>query len=410
VVRKRAASVYRRPIFDRLLERAHEERRFLQVLAGPRQVGKTTLARQVMDAVGVPAHFASADDPALRDRGWLETQWQLGRARARDGGRAGALLVLDEIQKVPDWSELVKTLWDEDTAAGLPLRVMLLGSAPLLMQRGLSESLAGRFEVVRVSHWSLGEMREAFGWDLDRYLFFGGYPGAAGLAPDEDRWRAYVLDALVETSLARDILLLARVDKPALLRRLFRLACERSGDVVSYTRMLELLPGVGNTVTLAHYLDLLAGAGLVAGLSKYVPADVLRQRGSSPKLLALNTALIAATSGASFAEARTDADLRGRLVEAAIGAHVAGAVPLAAQLSYWRDGRAEVDFVLPLPGRRGGVVAVEVASGRQRDVVSGVGAFRRLVAEARPLLVGGRGVDVDEFLSRDPGEWLSAAA
>jgi len=191
---------YRRPVYDTILGRAHEPRRFLQVLAGPRQVGKTTLARQVMDAVGVPAHMASADDPALRESGWLETQWEIGRLRARNGGRAGGLLVMDEIQKIPAWSESVKRLWDEDTAAALPLRVMLLGSAPLLVQKGLTESLAGRFELIRVSHWSFAEMRDAFGWTLEQYLYFGGYPGAADLISDEERWSRYLLDSLVETT------------------------------------------------------------------------------------------------------------------------------------------------------------------------------------------------------------------
>ncbi|HET7141555.1 MAG TPA: AAA family ATPase, partial [Candidatus Limnocylindria bacterium] len=170
MARAGAKKQYRRPVYETILARAHEPRRFIQVLAGPRQVGKTTLARQVMDAVGVPAHFASADDPALRESGWLETQWEIGRLRARNGGRAGGLLVMDEIQKIPAWSESVKRLWDEDTADGLELRVMLLGSAPLLVQKGLTESLAGRFELIRVSHWSFPEMRDGFGWSLAQYL------------------------------------------------------------------------------------------------------------------------------------------------------------------------------------------------------------------------------------------------
>lgn len=225
------AEPFRRPIFDSALARLHEPRRFIQVLAGPRQVGKTTLARQLLAASGLPSHFASADDPALRDRAWLDAQWEAARG-LRAGN--GAVLVVDEIQKVTGWHETVKRLWDEDTRHRSKMHVVLLGSAPLLVQRGLSESLAGRFELIRLWHWSFAEMREAFGWDLDRYLFFGGYPGAAALIDDQERWAAYVRDSLIETTISRDVLLLSRVDKPALLRQLFRLACDYSAQVVSY--------------------------------------------------------------------------------------------------------------------------------------------------------------------------------
>jgi uncharacterized protein len=405
--RKRRAP-YRRPVYEAILARAHEPRRFLQVLAGPRQVGKTTLARQVMDAVGVPAHFASADDPTLRDAGWLAVQWQIGRARARDGGRAGGLLVLDEIQKVPDWSEWVKRFWDEDSASTVPLRVMLLGSAPLLVQRGVTESLAGRFELIRVTHWSFAEMRDAFGWDLDRYLYFGGYPGAADLIGDEERWARYVLDALVETSLSRDVLLLSRVDKPALLRRLFQLGCQRSGEVVSYTQMLDELPGVGNTTTLAHYLELLAGSGMLTGLPKYTGGE-LRQRASSPKLLALNSALIAATGSSPFDSVQTDGALRARLAVSAVGAHLAAELPTGGSLHYWREGQRGVDYVV-VPGRaRDAAVERPVAIELRLSVGSGGGglaAFASLYPGARQLIVGDGGVPLETFLAEPLDAWL----
>src|SRR3989337_2466866 len=291
----RKPQVYRRPIYDEILARAHEPRQFIQVLAGPRQVGKTTVARQVMDSIGIPGHFASADAPDPEDIGWIYTQWAIGRQQAKMGGRAGGLLVLDEVQKVRDWSDVVKQLWDEDTQSGIQLRVMLLGSAPLLVRKGLSDSLAGRFEIVRITHWTFAEMRDAFGWDLDRYLFYGGYPGAAPLIKRHGRWEEYILDAIVETNLSRDILLLNRVEKPALLRQLFRLACSYSGQVLSYTKMLGTLTDAGNTVTLAHYLELLGGAGMVTGLGKY-SGPAVPKGASSPKLLALNTALMTATS------------------------------------------------------------------------------------------------------------------
>ena len=391
---------YRRPIFETALARAREPRRFIQVLAGPRQVGKTTLARQVLEAVELPSHYASADDALGRDRAWLEAQWELGRLRAREGGRRGALLVLDEAQTAPAWSEVVKRLWDEDTAAGVRLKVMLLGSAPPLVQRGLTESLAGRFELIRIPHWSFAEMRDGFGWKLERFLYFGGYPGAASLARDEERWRRYILDSLVETTLSRDILLLTRVDKPALLRRLFQLACAYSGQVLSYQKMLGQLHDAGNTTTLAHYLELLGGAGMVTGLQKFSGAQV-RQRGSSPKLLVLNTALMTAISGFSFGAAREDTEFWGRLVESAVGAHLANA---QVEVFYWRDRSREVDFVAR-SGRS--VTAIEVTSSRRKESLPGMQAFAELHAPTRKLLVGGQGIPLEEFLLAPVQTWLS---
>jgi predicted AAA+ superfamily ATPase len=404
----RAPKIYRRPVYDEILARAHEPRGFIQVLAGPRQVGKTTLARQVMDAIGIPGHFASADAPDPEDVGWIYTQWAIGRQQARMGGRAGGLLVLDEVQKIRDWSEVVKQLWDEDTAAGTPLRAMLLGSAPLLVRHGLSESLAGRFEIIRVTHWTFAEMRDAFGWDLDRYLFYGGYPGAASLVRSHERWEQYILDAIVETNLSRDILLLNRVEKPALLRQLFRLACAYSGQVLSYTKMLGSLTDAGNTVTLAHYLELLGGAGMVTGLAKY-SGSAVRRRGSSPKLLALNTALISATARTTFAGARADHATWARLVESAVGAHLwAHADP--EDLTWWRDGNDEVDWVVR-PGKllRGAdaPVAIEVRTGHPRGT-RGLAAFTRTHRAARSLVVGEGGIPIVDFLAAHPREWLEA--
>lgn len=227
--------MYRRPMYHALLSRLQERRRFLQVLAGPRQGGKTTVARQVLDAIKVPSHYASADEPTLQSRTWIEQQWEVGRLLIREAkGTGGALLVLDEIQKIPGWSEAVKRLWDADSAKRVPLKVVLLGSAPLLMQRGLTESLAGRFEIIPVPHWAYPEMQQAFGWSLDQFLYFGGYPGAAELIADHQRWARYILDSLIETTISRDVLLMTRVDKPALLRQLFQLGCHYSGQVLSY--------------------------------------------------------------------------------------------------------------------------------------------------------------------------------
>jgi predicted AAA+ superfamily ATPase len=314
------------------------------------------------------------------------------------------VLVLDEIQKVPGWSEMVKRCWDADTAARCPLKVVLLGSAPLLVQQGLTESLAGRFEIIAVPHWSYDEMRAAFGWNVDQYVYFGGYPGAAELITDPPRWARYILDALIETTIARDVLLMTRVDKPALLRRLFQLGCTYSGQVLSYQKMLGQLQEAGNTTTLAHYLELLAGAGMLTGLAKF-SAERVRQRASSPKLQVLNTALLSAQAPLALAEARRTPEVWGRLVESAVGAHLLNSsMGTTAEVFYWRERGREVDFVVRV-GKH--VVAIEVKSGGSKGSFSGMEAFARAFHPRRALLVGGDGLPLERFL-QTPATELAA--
>lgn len=394
---------FRRPYAAILARRLAEPRRHLQVVAGPRQVGKSTLVQQVTAAQDRPVISLSADIPALRDREWLTREWQGARDAARAAGRRGAILVLDEVQKVAEWAETVKLLWDEDTRRRVPLRVVLLGSAPLLVERGLGESLAGRFELLRLPHWSFTEMRDAFGWSLERYLFYGGYPGAAPLVRDPERWRRYILDSLVETTISRDVLLLTRVDKPALLRRVFELGCRYSGQVLSFTKMLGQLQDAGNTTTLAHYLELLAGAGMVAGLPKFA-GDVARTRGSSPKLQVFNTALMTAQSSLTLDDARGDGEFWGHLVESAVGAHLLNAaVCEGRELLYWRERDRQVDFVLRT-GRRH--AAIEVKSGRAPMDSPGLSAFTRAWKPVRTLVVGTSGIPLEEFFSTPVQRWL----
>ncbi|HXV60051.1 MAG TPA: ATP-binding protein [Vicinamibacteria bacterium] len=398
-------SRFRRPaLYRSLAARLRGPRRFIQVLAGPRQAGKTTLALQAIEDRDHPSHYASADEPALKDSAWIEAQWERARMLCRTPRRRSAILILDEIQKIPEWSEVVKRLWDEDSRRSTPLKVLLLGSAPLLVQRGPSDSLSGRFEVLRVSHWSFAEMRDAFGWNLDQYLFFGAYPGAATLIQSQHRWRRYIVDSLIETTLARDILLLSRIDKPALLRQLFLLGCRFSGQIFSYNKMLGQLHDAGNTTTLAHYLELLAGAGLMTGLPKF-SGTIARQRGASPKLQVLNTALLTATSNLTFAGVRRDGELWGRLVETAVGAHlVNGTVGSPIDVFYWRDRGREVDFILAR-GRK--LVAMEVKSGRRSTHLPGLLKFGEAHPSSIKLLVGADGIPVEEFLLTPVEHWLS---
>ena len=374
-------NAYRRSQVSTLRRRLGETPRQIAAVFGPRQTGKTTLVRQALSASGVPHEYLSVDEPdpypstapltqsltseatflisEPRDTRWLVQRWQEARRNA-DKYPTGFTLVIDEVQKIPNWSEAVKGLWDADRSVGRPLRVIILGSAPLLMQSGLAESLAGRFEPIHVPHWGFEEMHDAFGFDLDRYLYFGGYPGAAPFIYEESRWRDYILSALVEPNVERDILAMTRVDKPALLKRLFEVGASYSGQILSFTKMVGQLQDAGNTTTLARYLDLLSSAGLLTGLQKWANQP-FRRRASSPKLNVLNTALMTAGSGYSFEEARADRTFWGRVVESSVGAHLHNSVGSDVRVHYWREKAFEVDFVLQRGER---VVAIEVKSGQ----------------------------------------------
>jgi hypothetical protein len=392
-----------RPQVRTLTGRLLAPRSFMQVLAGPRQIGKTTLIRQVGKTLGIPFRYASADEPGLRGMGWIAQQWEAARLVAYESDERGAVLALDEIQKIDGWSETVKRLWDEDSMTGLALKVVILGSAPLLVRHGLSESLAGRFEILHLRHWSYLEMREAFGWDVGRYIVYGGYPGAAGLVDEPERWSRYVLDSLIETTISRDVLLMTRVDKPALLRRLFEMGCRYSGQILSYTKMLGQLQDAGNTTTLAHYLELLGDAGMVMGIQKYA-GDAARRRGSSPKFQVMNNALFTAESAKPLEEARIDPEYWGRLVESAVGAHLANAAATGScELFYWREGDREVDFVLRGAGR---LAAIEVKSGRVIQSLPGMETFRSTFSPDACVLVGGDGIAIEDFLSRPAETWV----
>ncbi|MBU0580660.1 MAG: ATP-binding protein [Candidatus Margulisbacteria bacterium] len=310
------------------------------------------------------------------------------------------ILVLDEIQKIPNWSEHVKKEWDTDTRNKVAIKVVLLGSSSLLLQKGITESLAGRYELIRIPHWSFQEMHDAFGYNLDQYIYFGGYPGAAELITDEKRWKNYVRDALIEPAITKDILMLTRVDKPALLRQLFQLGTLYSGKILSYTKLLGQLHDAGNTTTLAHYLDLLTTAGLLGGLSKYSGKEI-RTRSSSPKFQTYNTALFSALSQSSFSELLTAPELWGQYAESAVGAHlINNSLVHGYTLSYWKEGNYEVDFILH-QGKK--LVALEVKSGKKRESLSGLELFNTRFKPQKTLVVG-QTLPIAEFLDMSPQE------
>ena len=414
---------FQRPQVTTLYRRLAEPPRQLIALFGPRQTGKTTIVRQALRQIDLESRYLAIDEPDSsefrvpstatettflapqeRDAEWLVRHWEEARREAEQLG--GFVLVFDEIQKIPQWSETIKGLWDADRARGCPLHVVILGSAPLLMQSGLSESLAGRFESIHVTHWSFDEMSAAFDFDLLHYLYFGGYPGAVPFVRDPDRWRDYILGALVEPNIERDLLAMTRVDKPALLKRLFELGTAYSGQILSYTKMQGQLQDAGNTTTLARYLDLLESAGLLAGVPKYA-GQVHRVRASSPKLNVLNTALMTADSGYSFAEAQADRSFWGRIVESAVGAHLFNTAASDIRLHYWRDGSHEVDFVLQRGAR---IVAIEVKSGAKRMPLGGMDEFKRRFNPSRSLLVGEGGgeggIRLNKFLMVPAHYWF----
>ena len=396
------------------------------VVAGPRQIGKTTLVGQAIPASQERAKYVSADQPipeipdsfsqngsistaiplagASPTAEWLVNQWTQARVRAKRLPIGESyVLAIDEIQKIPRWSEVVKGLWDADRAENLPLHIVLLGSSPWLMQKGLTESLAGRYEPIRMAHWSYGEMQAAFDFSLEEFIYFGGYPGCANLIRDESRWRQYVRSALIHPNIEKDILQMTRVDKPALLKTLFELGCGAySGQIISYTKLQGQLQDAGNTVTLAHYLDLLSQAGLLTGLAKYA-GQKHRQRASSPKLNAHNTALISALAGYTFADARSDRTYWGRLVESAVGAHLINTAFDEIAVQYWRESPDEVDFVLT---NRRKLVAIEVKSGTKFAAPKGLSVFTGKFREASQLIVGEGGVSLAEFLSHPAADWL----
>lgn len=389
--------MFERAIVTTLVDRLTEQRRFVQALIGPRQVGKTTAvlqARTKLETRGVAFVLASGDEPLLAGPAWIDEQWEGARARASAGP---VVLALDEIHKLPGWAERVKANWDRDTRDGVDVRLVVLGSSPLLVGRRLEESLAGRFEVIPATHWQWLECHAAFGWDVDTFVFYGGYPGAAPLAEDFTRWRRYVLDSLIETTVSRDVLSLGRIDKPALLRQLFYLTCDLSGRVVAYSKLLGQLHDAGNTTTLAQYIRLLEEVWLACGLAKY-SGSLVRKRSSSPKLLVLDTALMSAVRGVPLPEARADTDYWGRLVETAAGAHLmARAQKAPSRVMYWRERDLEVDYVVE-DARR--LTAIEVKSGREREVSRrGLDAFVTRYPAAEVRVVGAGGTPLEDFLA-----------
>jgi predicted AAA+ superfamily ATPase len=392
--------MYKRKACQTLKARLSEPRRFLQVLVGPRQVGKTTVVRQLLDNIAIPYLYLTADAVPATNLGWIGDSWELARTRMRIGHHDEYLLVIDEIQKIESWSDAIKKEWDADTFNGTNMKVLILGSSRVMLEQGLSDSMAGRFEEVRIGHWTFGEMREAFGWGVEEYIYYGGYPGSVPLVSDRERWADYIGSSIIDATIHKDVLMGASVAKPALLRQAFEMGAAYSGKVLSYTKMMGALQDAGNTTTLAGYLALLNAAGLLAALPKYT-ADMARRRASQPKFQVYNSALRSRFASLSLDETLSRPDEWGRCVESAVGAHlVSQSFVKGYGVMYWRDGDDEIDFVL----RKGEkLVAIEVKSNRE-TYTGAMAVFREKYKPHSVVLVGPEGIGIEEFLSSDPSD------
>lgn len=393
---------YLRKQYNTLKERVEEPRKFIQVIAGPRQVGKSTLVSQVLRQIELAYMMEVADGVDSTDTDWIRRVWESARTTMQLRKEKEFLLVIDEIQKIDNWSDAVKREWDEDTRMGLKLKVVLLGSSRLLLKKGLTESLAGRYELIRLGHWSYLEMQEAFGFTLDEYIYFGGYPGPAHLIKDERRWKKYVKDSLVAPAIEKDVIMTSNIYKPALMKRLFELGCGYSAEVLSLTKLIGQLQDAGNVTTLAGYLEILNQCSLLAALQKYAKDDA-RKYNSIPKYQVYNNTLMTAYKGRTFEKDRIDPRVWGRWVESAVGAYLLSmAEELEYQLYYWREGTDEVDFIIVTGGE---CIAIEVKSGR-RGMNSGLPKFVKAFHPKRSFVVGTSGVSLEDFLKSDLEELI----
>lgn len=389
--------MYKREVYQTIKSRLEEPRRFIQVVMGPRQVGKSTVVKQVLADIKQPYQFFSADNVPASNTAWISNCWTATRSLKEANGWEDAIIVIDEIQKISNWSEAVKKEWDDDTFHDRNIKVLLLGSSRVLLEKGLSESLAGRFEEIRMSHWSYVEMHDAFGITLNQFLFYGSYPGAASLINDPDRFQQYVQSAIIDATINKDILMDTPISKPALLRQTFELGAAYSGELLSLNKMLGSLQDAGNTATLAGYINLLGESGLLCGLQKF-SIDTARRRASIPKLQVYNNALKTVYTPYSFEQAITDHRVWGRIFESGIGAYlISQAFVHHFEVFYWRERNDEVDFILR---KNSSLIAIEVKSNAQKRT-EGLEKFKTLFNPRSAFIVGDGGITAEEFLSMD---------
>lgn len=393
--------MFKRSHFNILDTRLRENRQFIQVVMGPRQVGKSTMVKQVLSQIGIPFIRFTADNVPATNTSWISECWDSARAQMKIEGSMDFILVIDEVQKIPGWSEVVKKEWDEDTFNDVNLKVVLLGSSRVMIDKGLADSLAGRFERIIMSHWNYAEFKEAFGWDINKFIYYGAYPGAAPLVEEPERWIQYISGSIIDATINKDILIDTAVGKPALLRQTFELSSAYSGQELALTKMLGQMTDAGNTTTITGYLNLLGQAGLVTGIYKYAN-DEARKRASVPKHQVFNNALKTVYASKTFEEAIKDRKYWGRIYESAVGAHILShAYEGDYKVWYWRDyDNNEVDYILE---KKSKLIAVEVKSNDDRTN-SGLSKFKEIFHPILSFVVGEGGMSVETFLSRNPKE------
>jgi hypothetical protein len=352
---------------------------------------------QIAETIDKVVFQFNADSVNEEDSDWIRRSWESVRSRMDIQHLQEAVLVIDEIQKIRRWSEYVKKEWDTDTLNHVNLKVVLLGSSRLLLRKGLTESLAGRFELIRMGHWTFPEMKAAFGLSLQQWIYFGGYPGSMDYIGDFRRWKKYVKDSLVAPAIEKDVLLTSNIYKPSLMSQLFEVGCSYSGELLSLTKMLGQLQDAGNVTTLSSYLEILKQANLLCGLQKFA-CDEARKRQSIPKFSVFNNALLTAYRGKGFDKDYVDPMIWGRWVESAVGTCLLDFVEdNDCHLYYWRDHNNEVDYILE---SQGDVVAIEVKSGK-RGMNSGIPMFQEKFHPLKSIVVGTDGIPFEEFFCMD---------
>lgn len=389
--------MYQKSEYQLIKSRLEEPRKFIQVVMGPRQVGKTTTVKQVLKTFNGNYLFFSADDVAIDNSSWVSDCWESARALKESRGYSSMILAIDEIQKIQNWSEAVKKEWDFDTFNDIDIKILLLGSSRVLLEKGLSESLAGRFEEIRMTHWDYQEMRECFNFTLNQYLFFGGYPGAAQLTEDRERWASYIQSSIIDATINKDILMNTQIRNTALLRQVLVEGSHYSGEELSSNKMLGLLQKKGNAETIITYTNLLKESGLLCGLQKYSNDDS-RTKGSVPKYQVFNNALKTANTPISFEQALSDRKLWGRIYESAVGAWLINmGFKHHFDVFYWRNGTNEVDFVLR---KAKSLIAIEVKSNRTKET-EGLNLFKETFKPDKAFIVGDGGIPLQDFFSMD---------
>lgn len=374
---------YRR-VFERIKARLAEPAPLIQVVIGPRQVGKTTAIRASLPKNAI---YETGDSPTPLPASFIESIWRQAHEKSVP------VIAIDEVQKIPGWAEVIKKLWDQSPRK---IKVVLSGSAALSIEKNLKESLAGRFELLSAMHWSLREAQAAFGLSLEEYLEFGCYPGSIPMLRDIPRWGTYVRDSIVEPVIGRDILQLHPIENPALLRQLFGFCVSGPAQIISMNKLQGQLQDKGAMATLQHYLDLLAKSFLVSGVQKYSDKAIVSRR-SPPKIIVHDNALLRAFERPVQGPLSTKR--LGQYLENSVGARL---LESRWDVYYWRDRNEEVDYIAH--GPQGEKWAIEVKSGETSPSELGsLAKFCRLFPDYKAKVIG-----INPPLQKIPAEFIPA--